>query len=192
MTPNSLSGVVAIAGLTVVWISPVHAQEVCVVCAAPEATYRCAIEKSEKLGRFGRGGERAIQLVCAKELARQGGHASCGVRREATGAACAGEQRILSIATLLDAVVPPEAAAPAAPAPPPGPQPVATVGVAPSPALPQEVKPVDTAAAPPRTMQEMAERSSAKSKQQLKDAGSAVGGAFERTWDCLSSLFKRC
>jgi len=167
-----------LAGLVLAGVLPANAQETCVVCKVPDATYRCAVEKAEKLERFGRGAERAIDLACAKELARQGGHASCSVRREAPGTACAGSLRTLSIANVLAALSSAEPAAPASP-------------VA-APAAQAEVKPAEPKAGPPRTVQELAERTSETSKQQLKQAGTAVGGAMEKTWDCLSSLFKRC
>jgi hypothetical protein len=161
--------VVAVAGSTAV------AQEACVSCAGPLATYRCTVEKSDKLAGLGALGEKALQHVCVKELARQGGHTSCSVRRDLSGAACNGVPAEIPLASLLDA--------PAAPAPAATPAPV--------PAAPAQ-QAVETKAEPPRTVEELAKRASAKSKQQLKEVGDSVGTAANRTWTCLSSLFQKC
>lgn len=174
---------IAVAALALAGFAPAHGQETCVVCKAPEATYRCTVEKAEKLERLGRGVERAVHVACAKELARQGGHASCSVRREAQGSVCVGDLRNLSVASLVEALSAPGPVAPVVPVQPPVPA--------------AEVKAVDPKGAPPkvgppRTVQELAERTSETSKQQLKDASDSVGGAMQKTWACLSSLFKRC
>jgi len=48
-------------------------------------------------------------------------------------------------------------------------------------------------------MQELAQNTWKDSKdgienagESVKNAGKAVGGAFQKTWDCLTSLFNRC
>lgn len=153
------------------------AQEACVVCSDPATVYRCTVEKSEKLSRFGIAGEKAVQTVCIKELARQGGHASCAVRRDTSMANCDGVVREISLASLLEAA--PEQPQPASP-----PQEAAPA--------PLPAKPVDAKDAPPRTMQELAERTGQQSKQQLKSVGDSVGNAASKTWGCLSSFFTRC
>jgi hypothetical protein len=146
-----------------------HAQDVCVVCASPAATYRCTVEKSEKLARFTGAGDKALQHVCAKEMARQGGHEKCSVSAAQSGAACDGQPREVTLANLLAA--PPEQA--------PGPA-----------ALP--VKAAEPLSVPPRTMQELAERTGEKSKQQLEGVGTSFGDAAKQTWQCLSTLFQKC
>ena len=83
-----------------VGVSTAQAQEACVVCSGPPAIYRCTIEKSDRLARFGAVGDKAVQTVCIKELARQGGHATCTVRREAGATTCDGIQREIPIASL--------------------------------------------------------------------------------------------
>jgi hypothetical protein len=157
-----------------------QAQETCVTCKGPQAAYRCSVEKSEKIAaRLGSLGDKAIDHVCAKEMARQGGHESCSARREPGGLACSDVVRQIPLSTLLEAA----AAKPAQPEPPP---PVTPPGPAPA------EQTAGQAGAPPRTVQELAEQTGEKSKQQLKDLGDSVGSAASKTWNCLSSLFKRC
>lgn len=120
------------------------AQQVCVVCGEPSAVYVCSIEKSEKIAKFGAWADKAIDQVCAREMARSGKHAKCNVRRDLEGAACAGIRKQITLDTLLDAAAAATApktatAPPAQPAPPPP-----EAGQSPS--------------GPPRTLQEMAER----------------------------------
>lgn len=163
-----------------------EAQETCVVCSGPAAVYRCTIEKSEKLSRFGLMADKAIQTVCIKELARTGGHATCAVRREAGPVVCDGVQREIPLASLLDAnrVAPPTATPAPTPAAVANPAPAA----APAPAVVAAQKPAEAKDGPPRTMQELAERTGEKSKKQFE----SVGDAASRTWDCMVSLFKKC
>jgi hypothetical protein len=154
--------------------SSAEAQEACVTCTGPQFTYRCTVEKSEKVTRLGVVGEKALHHVCAKELARQGGHETCSVRRDLIGAACNGVLTEIPLASLLEE--------PAAPA----------VAAAPAPGPLEPPKPAEAKTEPPRTVEELAKRASAKSKQQLKDVGDSVGNAADRTWTCLSSLFQKC
>jgi hypothetical protein len=171
-------------------IRPAIAQETCVVCTTPSATYRCAIEGTERVAQY-RGSSRVIQYLCITELAKIGGHASCSVGRS-TGAACIGELKVLRADEALaaaEAVVrdgnPPPGPPQTEPGPPPG-------------------------SGPPRTLEELARRTveqsgdqfqnagktvkdSAKSAgQQIEKAGDAVGGAVKKTWSCLTSLFTNC
>lgn len=165
-------GATAILGITFA-----EAQEACVVCSGPAAVYRCTIEKSEKLSRFGALADKAIQAVCTRELARSGGHQSCAARRDAEHAICDGIQRELPLASLLEGnkpVAPPSAAQPATAVAP---------GVAPMPVPPTAVK-----EGPPKTMKELAERTGATSKQQFENAGEAAA----KSWDCVISLFTKC
>jgi hypothetical protein len=156
-------------------VAPAAAQEMCVTCSGPAATYRCTVEKSEKLATFGAAGDRILQLVCAKELARSDRHESCSAKREAP-AQCLGELREIPLASVIEAA---SAAAPKQ-------APVAPVPPA-APAAPP-VPAADPKDAPPRTMLELAKRTGETSKKQLEK----VGTAAERTWDCITSLFSRC
>lgn len=173
-------------GLGAFWLCTAwaaQAQEVCVVCTGPAAVYRCTVEKSEKLARFGIAADKAVQQVCVKELVRQSGHATCAVRRDSDTTVCDGVPRMIPLASLL--------AEPPAKAPPAGAaKPEVKAATPPPPAAPA----TGTAAAPPandgppRTVEEMAKRTGEKSKAQLKDAGNAA----TKTWHCLSSLFTNC
>lgn len=154
------------------------AQEVCVVCSGPQATYRCTVEKSDRLTRLGTFNDKAVQAVCTKELARQGGHSSCTARRDA--GPCDGIVRELSLASIVDGAaekLQPAAGAPSAPAAPAPP-----------------VAPPDNKAAeapkegPPRTVEELAKRTSEQSKKNLQ----GVGDAAAKTWGCVASLFTKC
>ncbi len=156
------------------------AQEACVVCAAPDAVYRCTVEKSDKLARFGSAGDKALQHVCAKEMARLGKHEKCSVRRDTVGATCDGVPRVITLASILEAVTaPPPAVVSPAPAVQP---PVASIAA----------KPTDASPPPPRTMQELAERTGESSKQQMKDAGDSFSDSAKRTWKCITTLFQKC
>lgn len=160
-----------------------RAQEACVVCAGPDAIYRCTVEKADKLARFGGAGDKALQHVCAKEMARQGKHDKCSVRRESAGAACDGLPRMITLASLLEAEA--EPSAPASPSASP-------VAAPPRPAKVEPAQTADTKSQPPRTVQELAERTGETSKQQLKDTGDTIGDTAQRTWKCLASLFQKC
>ncbi len=154
-------------------VAAARAQTVCVVCSEPAATYRCAVEKSDKLARLGTIADKALQHVCIKEMARLKGHASCAVSRDATPATCQGLVQEIPLASLVAA--PSEQAAVSPPAP--------------EPAVPPPAK---TSDGPPRTVQELAERTSETSKKQLKSVGDGIGDAASKTWECLTTLFKRC
>ena len=166
-----------------------RAQEVCVECAAPGATYKCSVKDAARLGSS-RNAERAIEYVCITELAKAGRHESCRVTREFQGP-CIGQARLLDISKQSDqsAVVPETNAAGgsqnAQPREPAGPQ-------------------------PPRTLEELARETVSKSKQQLgeadqkmKDAaqsagnqiekaGAVVGDAVKKSVGCLLTLFTKC
>ncbi len=64
------------------------AQEFCVTCSGPEASYRCVIGgDGTAAGRSARG-----QFLCITELAKAGGHASCSATRGQENP-CPGETR---------------------------------------------------------------------------------------------------
>lgn len=178
------STVLAAAGALLLLASNhvLEAEEYCVTCAGPEATYRCEVEGTPA----GQGSDPRSQLQCITALAQSGGHESCAVSRAGTEP-CDGVLKVIAPSTL---DVPPEAAdqanvempAPAEPAPPD-----AAAG----------------AAEPPRTVEELAKSTVQSSKAGLekageavvggaKGAGSAVGTAAKKTWDCLASLFSDC
>ena len=51
------------------------AQEYCVACSDPPGLYRCIIEGAQP-----RGGQ-SLQMLCVTAMAKNGGHATCSVKR---------------------------------------------------------------------------------------------------------------
>jgi hypothetical protein len=143
-----------------------QAAEVCVVCSEPGAVYRCIADP--KLPAF-RGSDKVLQYICVTELAKTGSHASCRVANEMT-AGCLGIERI-----------------------------VGSQGVEP-PSQPAAGAPVDAAAPiaeqpkekPPQTLVELAKRTKEQVDEDTRKTGQAVGGAFKKSWDCLTTLFSKC
>lgn len=164
-----------------------QAPTLCVVCTEPDATYRCQADPN-----FPRPAENRLNLLCITEIAHAGQHGSCSVRR--TQSACEGPLKMV-------AIVPPPAAAPTPPPPAIAPPRAASI-----PAIPASQPPPETKAAasgPPDTVEELAKRSAAQTKEQLEAATGAVGNVAKKTtgavgdaasksWKCLSSLFKDC
>jgi hypothetical protein len=174
---------------------PVHAAagaEMCVVCAEPAATYRCTVEGADRFVQY-RGSDRVIQYLCITELAKTGGHASCGVSRNA-GGACMGELKTVRVRAE-DALARAEEA---------------MRGGAPQPNPSQKEPPKLPDDGPPKTLEELARKTVEQSQdqwqtagktvndtaksagQQIGKAGEAVGGAVKKTWTCLASLFTDC
>lgn len=163
-----------LAGACLMVATPAVSQDICIVCEEPKATYRCAPQDGSV-----RAGDVRLAFSCITELARTGGHSSCGVSRKQAGP-CDGPLRTVSvIGPELPVVMgrPPEADAggiPASPVPPPVP-------------AKAEKKP-----GPPDTVVELAKRTADSSKEQLKKAGDGVTGAAKKSWRCLTSFFKEC
>ncbi len=170
------------------------AQEFCVTCASPEASYRCLIGgEAPMAARSSRG-----QFLCITELAKAGGHASCSATRgQATP--CPGETRTVMFtvgdpgASPLETTpmaAPPAPVAPLAPTkdispvplPPPGQQqpPAHAPQTTEAPGTPQEPKP------------NAVENFAKKTGEAITDTGTAVGNAAKKTWDCVASLFGDC
>jgi hypothetical protein len=167
-------------------VSPVSAQEACIVCTGPEQAYLCSVEKSDKVRKLP-AAEKAIHYACIKEMARIGGHETCRVRRDADIAYCNGLAQTVLLSDLLEAAEQQETAAKEN-----APQLVQK----PAPAkLPPGSSPPDA----PKTMVELARRANQQSAEQMqqagnqvKSAGEKVGGAVQKTWECMTSLFQRC
>jgi hypothetical protein len=171
----------ALAILAGIQAGQAAAQEYCVSCSEPNALYRCVIEGAQP-----RGGQ-SLQMLCVTAMARDGGHATCSVKRgtvfECDGAVKRVPWAALEVPTQQEGTAPqpwapttaarPEAAA----SPPPtAPAPGATSG-------PE---------APPQTVLELAKRTNEKTAEQMKKAGDTVKEATKKTWDCMWSLFTRC
>jgi hypothetical protein len=195
------------AALLVFLVTGAEAAEMCVKCTGPDASYDCVVNNSGPV-------DTVTKLYCITALAKEGPHASCSIDRNST-APCQGARKEFTIPAGMDgglsgpgqqnadAPVPlsPDATAVAAPAggPAPGGQPA--VG-----------EPPDQGASntPPKTVQEMIEKSTkstsdsfAKTQKTagnaaksagtaLENAGSAVGNAAKTSWKCLSSFFSNC
>lgn len=148
-----------------------QAQEFCVACTEPSAVYRCVIEGARP------GGGQPLQMLCITAMAREGKHATCGIKG-GTVFDCDGPvKRVPWSAAELPVETPGTAAA--ADKPEPGPN------------------------EPPRTIVEMVKRANEQSADQTKTAndtvkdpfkstGEAIGNATKKSWDCLTSLFKEC
>jgi hypothetical protein len=159
--------------------APALAQEYCVSCSEPAGLYRCVIENAQP-----RGGQ-SLQMLCVTTMAREGGHATCSVKRGTIFDCDAPVKRIPWAA--LDQSPPADAAQPPAPAVRPQVQPA----TAPQPA------PVSDA--PPQTVVDLAKQANEKTAEQVKKAGESVKQAGEsvkqatkKTWDCVFSFFTRC
>lgn len=162
------------------------ADELCVVCADPPATYRCQIEGVDPAAPATPG----TQILCIAEIATRGAHKSCSISRDQSASPCAGPLVVLA----KPAIGPLKAQAkPAEPAP------QIAGAPAPPPASPQGSDPN----APPATMEALAKQAATETKKnweettkaagdEAKKAGETVGTAVKKTWNCLSSFFTAC
>ncbi len=151
------------------------AADLCVMCEEPPARYRCRAERAEPNAPPAQG----LQIKCVTEISRDRGHGRCRIDKSTLGEACSGTFVAVS-------------------APPP-----ALPGSA-----PQEIaKPTQAAAPavkkPPETMEALAKEAAKQSSDAVKEtsdaagrsidkATTAVGGALQKSWNCVSSLFARC
>ena len=70
------------------------AGELCVVCAKPDATYRCTVDQSTQFGTF-KFGEEVQGHICTKVLTKKGSHEHCTVVQNAN-ATCDGLPRTIT------------------------------------------------------------------------------------------------
>lgn len=152
--------------------SAAAAAEVCVTCSGPPAIYRCTVDEASKVEGY-RHAKRVLQFVCITELAREGGHQNCRVRR-AGPETCFGLERSVSLAGPLDAIAA-----------------RAETEVVEEPADEQDQRVTEQSgkkSGPPKTVEELARRTADASKKQLEKTGDAV----KKGWGCLTSLFQDC
>jgi hypothetical protein len=90
-------------------IATAAAQEHCVRCTGPEATYRCVPDDAALP-------PPSAKLLCITTLALDGGHATCAIQGTRAGA-CTGPERLVSAAALAPSGNLPYPAAPSRPAP---------------------------------------------------------------------------
>jgi hypothetical protein len=159
------------------------AQEYCVSCTGPDALYRCVIDNAQP------GGGQPLQMLCITTMAKQGGHATCAVKR-GTVFQCDGAVKRIPWAALT-------APQPAEPghAPPSGTQPAARPETATAPAPPPgpASQPAESRhEPPPDTMLDLAKRANEDTAKQVRKAGETMKEATRKTWDCVASLFTRC
>jgi len=165
----------AAAVVTVLLGTPVLAgPEYCVSCSGPQRTYRCSVAGPGAIGS-----EAAHSLYCIQQLAKDGGHATCGLRRAETGP-CDGVPKILLLHQGDSLAV--------GPAPPP-------LVASPAPTPKADAQPPGT----PRTVEEMAKQAATSSNQQIKKAGDTTKNAFTTAGQavagafvCVVTLFQKC
>jgi hypothetical protein len=166
---SRLTGLV-LAVLVAALMGQAQAQEYCVACTEPSAVYRCVIDGARP------GGGQPLQMLCVTAMAREGKHATCGIKR-GTVFECDGPVKRVPWSGAELPVETPGAAA----------------------ADKQEPDPNQ----PPRTIAEMAKRANEQSadqmkktndnvKESFKTTGEAIGNATKKSWNCLTSLFKDC
>lgn len=82
-------------------VTAVAAAEVCVACTGPDVTYRCSVEKSDKIEKLP-DAQRLLEQACTKILAKTGSHAKCDVNRDK--AECPGAPKMIGLAELKEAL----------------------------------------------------------------------------------------
>lgn len=175
---------------------PAAAQEYCVACTGPDATYRCVIEQAVPTGM-------TLKMLCVGTLAREGGHDTCAIRGgtvfDCNGAIRRVDARAAASGLSRLPLGPSEGDAPQAPA-----KAVATPGSegpprsAPPPASELPAKPGSdqkarpASAAPEQTMEQVAKEMARSSGATVDKAAHAIGTAAGRTWRCVTTFFKSC
>jgi len=166
----------AVLGCAPAWAfgADAAAQEFCVACTEPSAQYRCVIEGAQPHGG------QPLQMLCITAMAKEGGHATCSIKRGTVFDCNGAVKRVPWVA--LNAPQPPQPP-PAAPA--------------------QKSEPAAAPEGPPQTVVEMAKRANEQTAEQMKKAGEnmkegaksvgdKIGTATKKTWDCMISFFTRC
>ncbi|MBI1649790.1 hypothetical protein [Hyphomicrobium sulfonivorans] len=89
--------VVVISGSVLGWcaaLSAAQANDVCIVCEEPLASYRCVLEQPSSKVKLG---EKLAREVCSKVLAQQGEHGICQMVKPDDGDACKGPERTVTL-----------------------------------------------------------------------------------------------
>ena len=126
-------------------------------------------------------------MLCVTAMAKDGGHATCGVKRRHRvrvrrrgQAGALGRAKSAPTARSRRAQAQGGRTGRPSPNQPPAPRP------------PQLAAADPWAEAPPQTVLELAKRTNEKTAEQMKKAGDTVKEATKKTWDCMLSLFTRC
>jgi hypothetical protein len=195
----------AATGVVLAGVSGAHAQEYCVQCAEPAATYRCVIEDARP------GVVPSLQLHCIQRMATLGGHASCSVKRGVTVFDCDAPVKRVSVTDGLAVQPGPAGASVSVPTIDAGANPTSSqVSVPQSPGALSQPAPVPSGAIPapppaplvqgePKTMLEAAQQAKAATDKQMEKANATIkssaektGAGFKKMFDCIGSFFKRC
>jgi hypothetical protein len=177
------------------------AAEYCVSCSGPDASYRCAIADTPE----GSPPDPRAQLLCITQLAENGGHETCSVMRNPV-TPCEGPLTVIA-APLGPPLAPPPP--PLAPEDRSAPPPVdASADGEPETKVPRTVEELagqtvksskeglkkagDAIAGTAEKTGEVIAGTAKKAGEQIGNAGSAVGNAAKKTWNCLISLFSDC
>jgi hypothetical protein len=123
------------------------AADVCISCDAPSVIYRCSVEQSAKLEKYGVE-DKVLPPVCAQVLTKLGGHKSCQAVGK-PGDPCQGIAKTIGLSDLQKAVAG-----------------GSSDSVVPS----------------------LGERAGSAAQS----AGDTIGGAFKKSWNCVTSLFQEC
>jgi len=143
--------------------SPGTTRQVCVICQAPDAIYRCVLDSPEKQPR------KSLSLFCAARIAEEHDHASCSVVQRAK---CDGVEKIYSLDDVEGG---------------PGLGPLGAASPEPT-----DSPPVPGASGEPPTLSQAAREGIDKSAEATTRAGNAIGAAARRTWTCLNTLGREC
>lgn len=95
--------VLAIVGTWAAIPFPAGADEMCLSCDEPAATYRCAVEQPSEKMKIG--GEIQSEM-CTKVLAKKGPHKKCQVVSVPEGGKCDGPERMVNVSDYQRAVSP--------------------------------------------------------------------------------------
>ena len=161
------------------------AEQVCVICEAPDAQYSCSFApQAASSGPSGRGSS-ALKYRCIREVAQTYGHQRCKVN-DTPMADCAGTVHML-------APLPAAAAGPASEA----------GGAAPGEAAEStpltagaETAGAETAGTDgvgePKTVVELAKRTAKTTQQHIEKSSETVEDMARQAWRCVTSLFSNC
>ncbi|MGO4682675.1 hypothetical protein [Hyphomicrobium sp. 2TAF46] len=207
---------IGIPALLVLGAAAANAAELCVKCTGPDASYACVVNGTSSATI-----DTVAKLYCITSLAKAGAHASCSIDRT-TMAPCPGERKELPVPAMMENGgsdgtqqngAPDLTKAGDAPAPAgahPQEAPAGTSQPEPAAAPHDQTQNATANEAPPKTVQEMVEKSAKNAGAGLSDtqksageaaksastalekAGAAVGGAAKSSWKCLSSFFSNC
>ena len=84
----------ALAGVCTFGLLPVAAEQLCVSCEGPAASYRCTVEQPSGKVTLGNGIDAEI---CSKVMANKGSHAKCRVVAVAASGGCEGPERTVNL-----------------------------------------------------------------------------------------------